>query len=83
MGTRNLTIVIQDQKYKVVQYGQWDGYPTGQGLNLVEILEKTNLDVLKEKVSKLSVLTEEDISKKLKVTITQNIIEIQLPISLG
>lgn len=34
MGTRNLTKVI-DRKGNVVvaQYGQWDGYPSGQGLN--------------------------------------------------
>jgi hypothetical protein len=34
MGTRNLTKVI-DRKGKVVvaQYGQWDGYPAGQGVN--------------------------------------------------
>ena len=34
MGTRNLTKVI-DRKgvVKVAQYGQWDGYPSGQGVN--------------------------------------------------
>jgi hypothetical protein len=32
MGTRNLTKVIKDEKVVVAQYGQWDGYPSGQGL---------------------------------------------------
>jgi hypothetical protein len=32
MGTRNLTCVFIDGGYKVAQYGQWDGYPSGQGL---------------------------------------------------
>ena len=32
MGTRNLTKVIKDDKVVVAQYGQWDGYPSGQGL---------------------------------------------------
>jgi hypothetical protein len=32
MGTRNLTKVIKDGKIVVAQYGQWDGYPSGQGL---------------------------------------------------
>lgn len=33
MGTRNLTAVYLDGQYKVAQYGQWDGYPEGQGHN--------------------------------------------------
>lgn len=38
MGTRNLTIVIQNGKNVVAQYCQWDGYPDGQGRGILEFL---------------------------------------------
>lgn len=43
MGTRNLTMVI-DQKgqTKVAQYGQWDGYPSGQGLTILQFIRQAN-----------------------------------------
>lgn len=40
MGTRNLTIVIHNEQTKVAQYGQWDGYPGGQGKTALEFLRK-------------------------------------------
>ena len=44
MGTRHLVAVQLDGEYKIAQYGQWDGYPEGQG--------KTVLDFLKSKLFK-------------------------------
>ena len=39
MGTRGLTKVIDSNGVtKVAQYGQWDHYPEGQGLNVLSIL---------------------------------------------
>ena len=40
MGTRNLTIVMQDGAYKIAQYGQWDGYPEGQGAEVLSFCHK-------------------------------------------
>lgn len=37
MGTRNLTMVLdRNGDLKVAQYGQWDGYPSGQGVTILE-----------------------------------------------
>jgi len=38
MGTRNLTMVIHKDKPVIAQYGQWDGYPEGQGSNALSFL---------------------------------------------
>lgn len=40
MGTRHLTMVVVDDVYRVAQYGQWDGYPEGQGNTVVDFLRK-------------------------------------------
>lgn len=38
MGTRHLTCVVKGGDYKVAQYGQWDGYPSGQGIDILNFL---------------------------------------------
>lgn len=42
MGTRNLTCIVKDGEYKVAKYCQWDGYPSGKGLDLLHILKEIN-----------------------------------------
>ena len=34
MGTRHITAVVSEGQFVVAQYGQWDGYPTGQEMTL-------------------------------------------------
>ena len=38
MGTRHITAVVAEGEFVVAQYGQWDGYPTGAGNNIVAII---------------------------------------------
>lgn len=42
MGTRHLIAVIQNEEPKVAQYGQWDGYPRGQGIQILKFLSRNN-----------------------------------------
>jgi hypothetical protein len=39
MGTRGLTKVVYKNQTIVAQYGQWDHYPEGQGVDLFNILK--------------------------------------------
>lgn len=61
MGTRHLIAVQIDGEYKIAQYGQWDGYPSGQGVDILSFLEGSNLDVFKEKLRGCSWATEADL----------------------
>lgn len=54
MGTRNLTIVKSKGKVKVAQYGQWDGYPTGQGKTIAGFLKTADLKKFKKLVDVLT-----------------------------
>jgi hypothetical protein len=60
MGTRHQqkTINIVGET-KVSQYGQWDGYPSGQGLDILNYLKTGNLTKYQENLEKLKILTKE------------------------
>lgn len=65
MGTRNLTMLIQDHETKISQYGQWDGYPEGQGLTILSFLNgKENIEKLKQILPKIRFENEQDIKEK-------------------
>ena len=52
MGTRHLTIVKQKGEIKVAQYGQWDGYPDGAGINAVNFLHEISSPELMERFNR-------------------------------
>jgi hypothetical protein len=42
MGTRHLITAFDEQgELKIAQYGQWDGYPSGQGVSVLNWLRMT------------------------------------------
>ena len=61
MGTRNLTCVWIDGAFKVAQYGQWDGYPGGIGLDILRFLKQTNLDAFKDAARACRWATKEEV----------------------
>lgn len=53
MGTRGLTIVTYNNETRVAQYGQWDHYPSGQGVTVLEFLRKPeNVEALRNNIDK-------------------------------
>lgn len=52
MGTRNLTMVIHQGKTRIAQYGQWDGYPEGQGSVILEFLKRLKKNKTVERFKK-------------------------------
>lgn len=64
MGTRNLTMVQKGYEIKVAQYGQWDGYPSGQGVTILNFCrKKENLEKLEEKLNEVKFLDQNEIDK--------------------
>jgi len=49
MGTRGITEVTYNDKIVVSQYGQWDHYPSGQGITILNFLrDQDNIEKLKK-----------------------------------
>ena len=66
MGTRNLVCVVQDGEYKVAQYGQWDGYPTGQGAVICEFLQRADLSQFRERLKGVTFIDAEEVDRRWK-----------------
>ena len=72
MGTRHLTVIVKDNKIKLSQYGQWDGYFNGQGENFVEFVRKylqteRGLKKFKQKLDFLKEVDDETFNELLEI----------------
>lgn len=65
MGTRHLVNVVKDNNPVIAQYGQWDGYPSGQGVNVLSFLKSEMLVKLKGNLSKIRFLDAEGVDKNM------------------
>lgn len=63
MGTRHVVAVKVDGEYKVAQYGQWDGYPSHHGANILHFLQNNNLELFAEKVRNTKWITEKELEE--------------------
>jgi hypothetical protein len=64
MGTRNLTKVIdKNGEIRVAQYGQWDGYPDGQGRSMLAFIsEYRMLEKIEKSLVKCRFVSEGEMS---------------------
>ena len=64
MGTRHRQAVISKRgSLKVQQYGQWDGYPSGQGLDILKFLRTANLKKYQKNLTKVKQATKTQITE--------------------
>jgi hypothetical protein len=62
MGTRHYQVVISKEgEEKIRQYGQWDGYPSGQGADILTFLRGFDLEKYSNNLSKIPIATDEQI----------------------
>lgn len=60
MGTRHLIAVQIDNEYKIAQYGQWDGYFSGQGATVYEFLKGMDKEKFVAALRASSAITEDE-----------------------
>jgi len=64
MGTRHLIEVKLDEKTYVAQYGQWDGYPSGQGATILKFLRGSDMEIFKDNLRKTRFLSDKEIQNR-------------------
>lgn len=64
MGTRHRQAVISKSgELKIQQYGQWDGYPSGQGVEILDYLRNGNLEKYQENLELVTQPTDEQVEE--------------------
>lgn len=64
MGTRHRQAVItKEGEMKIQQYGQWDGYPEGQGKDILNYLRSGNLKKYQENLSKVPLINDKQLEE--------------------
>jgi len=64
MGTRHKqTVIDRDGNMKIAQYGQWDGYPSGQGVDILNYLKSGDLDKYQQNLINIPEITQEQIDE--------------------
>ena len=71
MGTRNLTCVVKNGEFRIAQYCQWDGYPSGVGTKVQDFIIRRlqtpeGLKAFNEQVLKTKQISTEAIRAKWK-----------------
>jgi hypothetical protein len=52
-------MVMSEGKYVVAQYGQWDGYPSGQGQTILGFLHVADMEKFKKKLKQVRLVDDE------------------------
>lgn len=72
MGTRHLQTVITKEGKKVIsQYGQWDGYPSGQGVEILRYLKSGDLTKYQANLVKIKEVSDKE-AKKIEAEIEED-----------
>lgn len=70
MGTRNLTMVAKDGKIVIANYGQWDGYPSGNGVKILDFVRNFDKEHFSAQVDKVvDVLSSDYVEKRFGVDV--------------
>lgn len=63
MGTRHLTTIIKNWEVKLAQYWQWDWYPSGQWVDLLNILKKIDIEKLRSITDEIKEISQDKIDE--------------------